>query len=107
MHNLKIKFNKLPEDKYNIPVLNLSSASLDLSLLKYGLHQSFTDKHKHVKRNVAVEMESVALWLDNYVDVSIKENFDEFLRSSTNIISNNIYSDKDNTVMLLSPLIKK
>ena len=61
MHNLKIKFNKLPKDKYNIPVLNLSSATLDLSLLKYGLHQSFVDKYKYVEQNVAVEMESVAL----------------------------------------------
>ena len=51
-------------------------------------------------------MESVALSLDNYVDVSMKETFHEFLRSSTNIISNNIYSEKDNTVKLLSPLIK-
>ena len=107
MHNLKIKVNKLPKDKYNIPVLNLSSASLDLSLLKYGLHQSFVDKHKYVKRNVAVEMESIALWLDNYVDFSMKETFHEFLRPSTNIISNKIYSEKDNTVKLLSPLIKK
>ena len=105
MHNLKIKVNKLPKDKYNIPVLNLSSASLDLSLLKYGLHQSFVDKHKYVKRNVALEMESVALRLHNYVDVSMKETFHEFLRSSTNM-SNNIYSEKDNTVKLLSPLIK-
>ena len=104
MHNLKIKLNKLPKEKYNIPVLNLSSASL--SLLKYGLHQSFVDKHKYVKRDVAVEMESVALRLDNYVDFSMKETFHEFLRSSANIISNNIYSEKDNTVKLLSPLIK-
>ena len=106
MHNLKIKVNKLPKEKYNIPVLNLSSASLDLSLLKYGLHQSFVDKHKYVKRNVAVEMESVALRLDNYVDFSMKGTFHEFLRSSTNIISNNFYSEKNNTVKLLSPLIK-
>ena len=102
----RFRFFKLPKDKYNIPVLNLSSVSLDLSLLKYGLHQSFVDKHKYVKRNVAVEKESVALRLDNYVDVSIKETFHEFLRSSTNVISNNIYSEKDNTVKLLSPLIK-
>ena len=105
LHNLKIKFNTLPKDKYNIPVLNLSSAFLDLSSLKYGLHQSFVDKHKYVKRNVALEMESVALRLHNYVDVSMKETFHEFLRSSTNM-SNNIYSEKDNTVKLLSPLIK-
>ena len=73
LHYLKIKFNKLRKDKYNIPLLNLSSESLDLSLLKYGLHQSFVDKNKYVKRNVAVEMESVALRLDKYVYVSIKE----------------------------------
>ena len=36
----------------------------------------------------------------------MKETFHKFLRSSTNIISNNIYSEKDNTVKLLSPLIK-
>ena len=55
LHHLKIKFNKLPKDKYNIPVLNLSLKSLDLSSLKYGLHQSFVCKNKYVKRNVAVE----------------------------------------------------
>ena len=31
-------------DNYNIPVINLSSHELDVSGLKYGLHQSFTDK---------------------------------------------------------------
>ena len=101
IHNLKIKFNKLPKDKYNIPVLNLSSELVDLSSLKYGLHQSFVDKNKYVKRNVAVEMESVSVRLDKYIDVSMKETFDEFLRSSTNIISNSIYSEKDNAVKLL------
>ena len=106
LHHLKIKFNKLPKDKYNIPVLNLSSESLDLSSLKYGLHQSFVDKNKYVKRNVAVGMESIAVRLDKYVDISRKETFHEFLKSSTNIISNNIYSERDNTVKLLSPLIK-
>ena len=70
------------------------------------MRQSFVDKHKYVKQNVAVERESVALSLDNCVDVSMKETFHEFLRSSTNIISNSIYSEKDNTVKLLSPLIK-
>ena len=39
------------------------------------------------------EMESVALMLDNCVDVYMKETFDEYLRSTD--ISNNIYSEKD------------
>ena len=51
-------------------------------------------------------METVAVRLDKHVDISMKETFHEFLRSSTNIISNNIYSEKYNTVKLLSPLIK-
>ena len=104
LHNLKIKFNKLPKEKYNIPVLNLSSESLDLSSLKYGLHQSFVDKSKYVKQNVAVEMESVAVRLDKYVDVSMMETFHDFLRSTD--ISNNIYLENDNAVKLLNPLMK-
>ena len=36
----------------------------------------------------------------------MKETFHEFLGFSTNIINNNIYSEKDNTVKSLSPLIK-
>ena len=54
----------------------------------------------------AVEMESVAVRLDKYVDVSMKETFYKFLTSSTNIISNNIYSEEDSTVKLLSPYRK-
>ena len=51
-------------------------------------------------------MESVAIRLGKYVDVSMKETFYEFLSSSTNIINNNIYPEKDNTVKSLSHLIK-
>ena len=51
-------------------------------------------------------MEPVAVRLDKYVDVSMKETFYKFLSSSTNIISNNIYSEEDSTVKLLSPLTK-
>ena len=94
---------KLPKDKF--PVLNLSSESLDLSSLRYGLYQSFVQK-KYVKRSVAVEMKSVAARLDKKIDISMKETFHESLRSSTNINSNNIYSEKDNTVKLVNPLIK-
>ena len=68
--------------------------------------KNILNERKYVKRSVAVEIESVALRLDNYVDVSMKETFHDFLRLSTNIISNNIYSEKDNTVKLLSPLTK-
>ena len=77
--------------------MNLSSESLDLSSLKYGLHQSFVDKNNYIKQNVAIEMESLAVRLDKYVNVPMKETFPDFLRSFTNIISDNIYSEKDNS----------
>ena len=41
-------------DNYNIPAVNLFSYELDVSGLKYGLHQSFTDKNRYIKRNIAV-----------------------------------------------------
>ena len=52
------------------------------------------------------DKQSVAVRFDKYVDVSMIKTFHEFLRSSTNILSNNMYSEIDNTVKLLSPLIK-
>ena len=58
MHNLKNKFNKLPKDKCIIPVLKSPSESLNLSTLKYGLHQIFVDKSKHIKRIATAKMES-------------------------------------------------
>ena len=38
--------------------------------------------------------------------VVMKDTFYEFLQSFTNIISNNVYSEEDNTVNLLSSHIK-
>ena len=51
-------------------------------------------------------MAPVAVRLDKYIDASMKKTFHEYLRFSTNIINNNKYSGKDNTVKILSPLIK-
>ena len=45
-------------NNYILPVVNLSSHWLDLSVLKYGLHQWFTDKNEHIKQNLAVEYQS-------------------------------------------------
>ena len=93
-------------DNYNIPVVNLSSYELDVSGLEYGLHQSFTDKNRHIKRNLAVEFEALSWKLDPFIKEGSKENFHEYLRSVTNIISNNVYQDKDNTFKLLNRLRK-
>ena len=44
--------------------------------------------------------------LDPFINDDSKENFHEYLRSVTNIISNNVYRDKDNTFKLLNRLRK-
>ena len=98
-----ISQKEVKRDNYNISVFNLSSHGLNVSGLKYGLHQSFTDKNRHTKQNLAVEFEALSSKLDLFIKDS-KENFHEYLRSITNTVSNNIYQDKDNTFKLLDRL---
>ena len=57
--------------------------------LEYGLHNSYIDKNEHIKRNVAVELESLSIILDDDIGLSSKENFDEYLRAWTNIYNDN------------------
>ena len=83
----------------------LSSHELDLSVLKHGLHQSFTDKN-NIKQNLAVKLEELSSKLDFAISNDSKKNFNEYFRSVTNIMSNNIYQDKDNTLKPLNKLRK-
>ena len=62
------------------------------------------DKDKYVKINVAVELETLARFLNHHVTHREKESFHEHLRSATNIITRNVYSDVDNTYKSLSNL---
>ena len=97
---------QINRDNYNRPVVNLFPHELDVSGLKYGSHQSFTDKNKHIKRNIAVEFEALSSKLDPFINDDSKENFHEYLRSLTNIMSNNLYRGKDNTFKLFNRLRK-
>ena len=62
------KSNK-KKDSYTFPIINLTNKDLNTKPLKYGLHHSFTDKNKYVKRNIVVKLESLATSLD-FVDQS-------------------------------------
>ena len=108
---LKCKNNKLhrfisqkpfKRNNYNIPVVSLSSEELDVEKLRYGLHHSYTNKNKYIKRDIAVEFESLATILDPFVNQSSKETFLEYLRYSTKVIANNVYQDSDNTFKSLN-----
>ena len=77
INQLKCKNNKLRRlisqkpvnrDNYNVPVVvNVSSYELDVSGLRYGLHQSFTDKNRPIKRNLAVKFEALSSKLDPFI----------------------------------------
>jgi len=109
---LKVKVNKLRKLKpqkiydYNVPIINISSKDLNTTPLKYGLHQCFIDKNKFTKQNIAIEMENLATNLNKSVKDDQREEFHNFLRSSTNIISKNIFHSKDHTFSKLNELRK-
>ena len=85
--------------------MNLSAENINSTPLRYGLRHSFTDKNKYVKRNVSRELETIAGFLDPRVTHREKESFHKYLRSATNIIIKNIYSDVDKTYKSISNLI--
>ena len=93
-------------DSYKIPVVNLSTENLDIEPLRYGLHHSYFDKTTYVKKNCATELESLSIILDKYINPSSEENFHEYLRVATNIVTKNIYNDHDNTFKSLANLRK-
>ena len=67
LHNLfNSKTKKL--DSYKIPVANLSTENLYIEPLRYGLHHSYVEKNKYVKRNDATELESLSITLDKYIN---------------------------------------
>ena len=74
-------------DSHKILVVNLSTESLDTEPSRYWLHHSYVDKNKNVKRNVSAELESLSIFLDKYMNPSSKENFHDYLRVTTNIIT--------------------
>ena len=83
---LKTKNNKIRNRRpkhanktSQVPVKNLSDYDIDTSSLKYGLHHSFIDKNKFIKRDLAVEFESLATTVDELVTPEQKEEFHEFL----------------------------
>ena len=86
---------------YSVPIINLSNYTL--------IHQlySFINKDKHIKKNIAANMESLAHSAPKQVDPSQLENFHEFLRGYTDISSKNVLSTNDETYKNLKNLIRK
>ena len=79
-------------ENYNVPVLNIPSfPNLDTSCLKYGLNHCFINKHRSVKKELAIELEAAADRINYVVPVH------ELLRKMTCILSSNVLHAKDDT----------
>ena len=103
MRNLQPKQSSYNSSK--VPTINLSSTqSIDISPLEHGLKQCFVDKNKYIKKDIAVEFETLCSSVDKDISPDDKENFHEFLRSATNTFTQNVYRTKDSTYNLLKPL---
>ena len=95
---------------YSVPIINLSSYTLndsEYNQLKFGLNHCFINKDKHIKKDIATNMESLAYSASKQVDPSQLENFHEFLRGYTDIFSKNVLSTNDETYKKLKHLIRK
>ena len=95
---------KCPE--YKVPIINLSSHQLtdtEYRQLKFRLNQSFINKDKNVKTDIAIHIESLAYTALKKVKNIKLENFHEFL---TDIFSKNILNYKDLTYKNLKSLIQ-
>ena len=68
------------DSRYQVSVLNLLTENINTTPLRYGLHQSFTDKNKYVKINVSVEFETLTGFLDPHFTHREKESFHKYLR---------------------------
>ena len=78
--------------------------SVDISPLERSLKQCFVDKNKHIKKDTAVEFETLCSSHDKEISTDDKGNFHELLRSATNIFNQNIYRTNNNTYNVLKPL---
>ena len=81
---------KKPQFNYQVPIINLSDFEIDTTCLKYGLHHSFIDKNKFIKRDLSVEFEQLASSVDTFVPPECKGEFHQFLRNTTYQLSNNV-----------------
>ena len=63
------------------------------------------DKNKHIKRNLAANLEVVAEKVTDSLDKEIREDFHEFLRVHTEFLTKNIYSTKDDTYHNLKRIV--
>lgn len=108
LHNL-ISRNLSTKIRYLIPVINLTDkhiAEKELRQLSLGFDHGFVDKNKHIKKNLASNLEVIAEKVTPLLNNDKREDFHEFLRAYTDILSKNVYATKDDTYHNLKRIIQ-
>ena len=94
---------------YSTLLINLSSNELtsdEINQFKFGLHYSFVDKNKNIKKHLAANFESLADKITENLDSHKREDFHEFLRAYVDIFTKNVYATTDYTYKHLKRIIK-
>ena len=92
-----------------VPIINLSDYKLSeikRKQLQLGLECSFVNKNRDLKKNLAVELETIASQASPFIDQTKFEDFHEFLWAYTDIFTKNIHATKDYTYKNLKTLIE-
>ena len=107
LRNLLSK-NSTNRIKYSALVVNLSNNYLtekERVQLSFSLEHSFVDKNKHIKKNLAANLEVVAEKVTYSLDKEVREDFHELLIAQANILTKNAYSTKDDAYHNLKRII--
>ena len=106
--NKKLRNLRPKQSSYNsskVPIIHLSSMqSIDISHMEHHLKQCFVDKNKYIKKDIAVDFETLCSSVNKDMSPDHKEHFHEFLRSDKSTFTQNVYRTKGDTYNLLKPL---
>ena len=91
------------------PLINLSSIELtsdEINQFKFGLHCSFVDESKNIKKHLPTKFESLAEKITENIGSHKREYFHEFFRAYVDIFTKNVYATTDYTYKHLKRIIK-
>ena len=90
-------------------MINLSSIELTsnkINQFKCGLHYSFVDTNKNIKKHLAAYFGYLADKITENLDSHKREDFHKFLRAYVDIFTKNVYATTDYTYKHLKRIIK-
>ena len=75
----------------------LTLTSDEINQFQFGLHYSFVEKNKNIKKHLAATFDFVADKITENLDSHKREDSHKFLRAYVDIFSKNVYVTRDYT----------